>query len=595
MVVLRSPEDDLGRLPYDLLKTGRQLQFNIGELFENLSYPVVAAMDKGDLDALDQAQRQHAPGRLGDNATKDFVLQHVFDIVPNLIKTPEGLLRDLLRRHYKGQALPVILGDRLVELLRQKEVFADWPLEQIVPDRRAFLTFLQERWPAFLSRFPEENRPKIQQDKQDFGFEIPGPTHLPFDHDDVRVYVAAMFTEGLLKPIDFERADIPSESWMRAGIENGRADGRLVRIDGLVSSLAGQVPPVGARHRDWIEFALRWAEVRVRRNQCGQTLPEAQRDKLDALRQRVDAAFEQWVAQRFASLTNLPATHPTMVHHLPRYLARKLEQNQQAKVALVVVDGLSMDQWFVVKTELAAQSGAFRFGEDGLFAWLPTLTSVSRQALFAARAPLYFPDSIGGTNREGSLWAQFWLDAGLRREQVAYVKAAGDPGDLEVLESAVGKFQTRVLGAVVGKVDKIMHGMALGSAGMHNQVRQWTTEGFLGGFLELLLRHDFDVTITSDHGNIEAQGCGRPNEGAVSDLKGERVRVFESQGLRQQVAANYPDAVQWPGIGLPERYLPLFAPNRQAFVPMNANTVCHGGLSVEELIVPWVHVQRSRK
>lgn len=591
VVVLRSPEGDLGRLPYDLLKTGRRLQLSLGKLFGNLSYPVVAVLDKADLDALDQAQRQFAPGRLGDNATKDFILQHVFDVVPNLIKAPEELLRDLLRRHYKGQTLPAMLDARLIEVLRQKDVFAEWPLEQIVSDRHAFLTFLQERWPAFMRHLPDGQQPRIRQAKEDYGFEIPGPTHLPFDHNDVRVYVSALFTEGLLKPIDLGRTDIPLEGWMQAGIDNSRPGDRLVRIDGLVSALAEQLPAEGARHRDWIEFALRWAELLVRLNQCEQVLTGTQYERLAALQQRVDATFEQWVAQRFASLTNLPATHPTMVHHLPRHLARKLEQGRQTRVALVVVDGLSLDQWFVVKTEL----GGFRFSEDGLFAWLPTLTSVSRQAIFAARAPLYFPGSIGGTDREPGLWTQFWLDSGLRREQVAYAKVAGDPDNLDALESTVGKSQTRVLGVVVSKVDKIMHGMALGSAGMHNQVRQWTAGGFLGGLLELLMRYGYDITITSDHGNIEARGCGRPNEGAVSDVKGERVRVFESQGLRHQVAAKYPNAIEWPGIGLPEGYLPLFAPCRQAFVPMNTKTVCHGGMSIEELIVPWVNLQRSRK
>jgi len=117
VVVLRSGEGDLGSLPYDLLEAGRRLSFNLGEIFPNLSYPVVTALDRGDLDALYEAQKRHAPGILGDNATKEFVLRHVFEIAPELIGKPSDLLRVLLRRHYRGQRIPAILDERFVQVL----------------------------------------------------------------------------------------------------------------------------------------------------------------------------------------------------------------------------------------------------------------------------------------------------------------------------------------------------------------------------------------------------------------------------------------------------------------------------------------------
>ncbi len=59
VVVLRSASSELSTLPYDLLQAGRQLSFNLGNLFPNLSYPVVAAMDVGDIASLYQTQEQH--------------------------------------------------------------------------------------------------------------------------------------------------------------------------------------------------------------------------------------------------------------------------------------------------------------------------------------------------------------------------------------------------------------------------------------------------------------------------------------------------------------------------------------------------------
>ena len=97
MVVLHSSASDLNCLPEDLLQAGRRLSFSLGKIFPNLRYPIVTALDRSDLDALYEAQKRHAPGVLGDNATKEFVLRHVFEIAPELIRKPSDLLRVLLK------------------------------------------------------------------------------------------------------------------------------------------------------------------------------------------------------------------------------------------------------------------------------------------------------------------------------------------------------------------------------------------------------------------------------------------------------------------------------------------------------------------
>jgi hypothetical protein len=151
----------------------------------------------------------------------------------------------------------------------------------------------------------------------------------------------------------------------------------------------------------------------------------------------------------------------------------------------------------------------------------------------------------------------------------------------------------RVVGLVVDKVDRIMHGMELGTAGMHNQVRQWAMQGFMARFLDFLLDRGFSTFLTSDHGNIEAVGIGRPSEGVVADLQGERVRVYSDQILRTRVKERFPRAIEWPPLGLPEGFLPLLAPGRSAFVREGERIVGHGGTSVEEVVVPFVYIEQK--
>ena len=596
VVLLRSGAGDLDSLPDDLLQAGRKLYFSLGDIFPRLRYPVVAALDRGDLDALYEAQEKYVTGQLGDNATKEFILRHVFEIAPEVIKEPRDLLRVLLRRHYRGQRIPAIIDERFIQLLRQDDAFDSWPLEAIVPDREAFFAFLQERWPVFLDRIAAKDGQDITRETgEPYGLTFAGPAELPFDDGDVRVYLDNLFLERLLKPLPHQEAAALSGTWASIGVHADPAGDRRRRLDRLAEKLRSSLPAEGARHRDWLRFARGWAELTAliygpgEANDGGDG-PEENRDFRE-LQAQVDEAFTAWLAGRYAGLGNLPPSPPVMLHHVPRYLARHREENPQYKIALLVLDGLSLDQWITVRETLTLRQPDFRFREDAVFAWIPTITAVSRQAIFAGRPPVLFPDSIFTTDREPVLWSQFWTEQGLAPNEIIYAKGLGE-GALEDVTDLLSKPGARVAGLVVDKVDKIMHGMELGTAGMHNQVRQWARHSYLKDLLELLLDRGFRVFLTSDHGNIEATGCGRPAEGVVADLRGERVRVFSDALLRDKVSGRFPGALKWPPVGLPENYFPLIAPDRQAYVRRDERVVCHGGLSLEEVVVPLVQIER---
>ncbi len=282
-----------------------------------------------------------------------------------------------------------------------------------------------------------------------------------------------------------------------------------------------------------------------------------------------------------------------MLHHIAHNIAQYIQTAAKEKVALIIMDGLAFDEWVVLREVFSQQQLDLKFRENMVFAWLPTVTSVSRQSIFAGKPPLYYPESIFNTNKEATLWTQFWNDKGISQREVAYKKGLGEGTSLSEIEELLSYPKIRVVGFIIDKVDKIVHGMELGTAGIHNQVRQWATQGFMIGLLNLLLQNHFDVFITSDHGNIEARGCGQVSEGAIVDLRGVRARVYSDKVLRAQVQKRFPDAIAWPPFGLPENFLPLLAPNRSAFISEGKRVVGHGGISIEELIVPYVQVRRE--
>ena len=173
VVILRLQDAELESLPYDLLQAGRKLSFNLGDLFPNLSYPVIEKLDRSLLDALFEAQRKSPLDRMGDNATKDYILRHVFGIAAELIANEVDLLRALLRLHYGKLQIPLMLAERLIQVLESHDAIKAWPLSEIVLDDEAFFAFLQERWPLFLRS--RGSAKQVREDTREYGLKISRP------------------------------------------------------------------------------------------------------------------------------------------------------------------------------------------------------------------------------------------------------------------------------------------------------------------------------------------------------------------------------------------------------------------------------------
>ena len=612
VVVLRSPSEGLDALPYDLLeqarRQGRCLSLSVGKLFPKLAPNVVLGLDRSCFEALFVAQAQEGSARLGIDASCDFVLRHVFGIAPELIKTPAGLLHVLLRRHYRVMSFPPYLDERFIHLLNQDSMWKGWPLAQIVPDRAAFLEFLDERWPFFVRRSTSMGGGQAKKTGADYNFRFSGPVELPFGHDDLKTYIDNLFQEGLLNPVvDYTINQVP-EPWMRVGMACGDGDGRFIRFGRLLARLKTEIPTETSQHREWIDFAQTWAEWSAIRWQLIDSGAVSANEDYEQLHDHIEQRFAVWMLRSYAALHNLSTYHrPAMVHHIPRHMAHGFMatstqgagSNSPAKFALIVMDGLSLDLWVVLRDIVLSQiDGDIKMSQDGSFAWVPTLTGVSRQAIFASAEPLFFAGNLGSTSKEKTQWTRFWEKHGAKQMEIGYVREGKDQTDNDFL-SAVFKVaehpKMRLLGIVVSKIDQSMHGIKTGSGGLHAIVGQWARSGAMGRLFSGLIELGYDLTITADHGNIHYRGIGRPNVGVVPEERGERVHVFNDENTRAAIAKDFPDAISWPQIGLPETYRALLAPNRGAFLAKDQNAVGHGGIAMEEVIVPFVKISGGTK
>jgi hypothetical protein len=600
VVVLRAARSDLSALPFDLLQQAKRdrrlLSFSLAELFPSLAPHVLSELDRADLDAVSAAQQLFKPEPLGENATRDFLLRTVFRLDAAQIQSVAELLRALLRRHYSNRMIPKTLDDRLIYLLRSTGRWQDWPLDQIVPSRASFFEFLQERWPIFLRQKLDTQAGGLREGPEPFDLRYSGPKDLPFDHDDVRVYIDNLFTDGILLPT---RSISPSPfqgTWMAIGVTGSEANDDISRFRRLLKLLDSNRPSSDSDHQVWVKAATRWAELVAVRWLLPADIEAEDQANFNTSHELIEKTFYEWMVLHYASLYSLSfLPRPIMLHQVPRYMAHRLaSRGSDSKLAVLVIDGFAMDQWAVARHEMPLRKWVTE--EFGVFAWVPTLTSVSRQSIFSGDPPFFFSQSLDTTSKDEQHWNRFWEDHGLRRGDAIFA-CQGTLEDDDVfitrIKEKIDQPRCRVAGIVMGTIDQMLHGIVTGTDGMHAGVRHWAKRGALWRLLDTLLQRGFEVVLTADHGNVEGIGIGKPNVGATAGERGERVHVFPDALLRSSVAAKYPGTIEWPNIGLPDNYLALIAPPLRAFIGEGKRTVAHGGICIEEVIVPFITVTRS--
>ena len=543
VVVLRATRSDVSGLPFDLLEQAKRdrrlLSFSLAELFPSLAPHVLSELDRGDLDAVSAAQQLFKPEPLGENATRDFLLRHVFRLDPAQIQDDAELLRALLRRHYSGKIIPKSLDDRLIHLLRSTDRWQEWPLDQIVPNRANFLEFLQERWPIFVRQRLTLPTSELREEAEPYDLQFSGPVDLPFDHDDVRVYVDNLFTDGLLAPVDGISRSLVEGSWMAVGVAGSAGADQTSRFRKLLQLLQSDSPSPNSDHHVWIQAATRWAEVVALRWSLPVDLPPEDKSRFETAHREIEQRFQEWMVAHYGALHSLSyLPRPAMVHQIPKYMAHRLAAKGSAqKLAVVVIDGLAMDQWAVVRQEMPSRKWLTE--EFGLFACVPTLTSVSRQSIFAGDPPFFFGQNLDTTRKEEQHWMRFWDDRGVRKGDAVYACQGTLEDDDAFIKRIIEKIdqpRCRVAGIVVGTIDQMLHGIVNGTDGMHAGVRHWAKRGSLWRLLDALLELGFEVILTADHGNVEGVGIGKPNVGATADERGERVHVFLDTLLRSNIA-----------------------------------------------------------
>ena len=152
----------------------------------------------------------------------------------------------------------------------------------------------------------------------------------------------------------------------------------------------------------------------------------------------------------------------------------------------------------------------------------------------------------------------------------------------------------KILGLVINTIDDYIKNTDDARFSVNNRIREWMDLGYVQKFLSGLIKEGFDIFITSDHGNVNCIGTGVVSDGSIAEEKSLRVRIYQNKHLADIGKIKAPDSVHWPEENIGFRFSVLLSRGTSAFYHKGEDCISHGGISLEEVIVPFIHLSEGK-
>ena len=293
--------------------------------------------------------------------------------------------------------------------------------------------------------------------------------------------------------------------------------------------------------------------------------------------------------------------------------------NDGHKVMLVVMDNFRYDQWRMLAQEIG---DLFDIDEDLYCSILPTATQYARNAIFSGLMPdqiaRMFPDlwvdedEEEGKNLNEAPLIQTQIERYRRHDTFSYHKI-NTSQEADKLMQQFRQLQKNDLNVVVFNfIDMLSHArtesrmvreLANSESAYRSITLSWMRHSVIADFFRQLAQTDYRIIVTTDHGSIR---CTQPVKIIGDRNTNTNLRYKLGKNLsytdKDLFVIREPQKAQLPSPNLSTSY--VFATGDSFFAyPNNYNyyvsyyrdTFQHGGISLEEMMIPIVTMTGKKR
>src|SRR5690606_28314461 len=194
---------------------------------------------------------------------------------------------------------------------------------------------------------------------------IRAPYLLPFDTSHaLQDTLPQLVRSGALVPVSLSRpASLPG--WANGAVlaPDENATGR--QFDEQLQLLATQCAGLStARWAQWQTIAFPCARLTRLRHAPEGNLTRRQLSNYALWQGRLDGAFLDWLQSYYAPLAGTKLPQPHHLYHVPHYIAYQRRQLNRQRVALLVLDGLSLADWLLIAETWRGRWREWHFSEQ---------------------------------------------------------------------------------------------------------------------------------------------------------------------------------------------------------------------------------------
>lgn len=320
--------------------------------------------------------------------------------------------------------------------------------------------------------------------------------------------------------------------------------------------------------------------------ECKTTMEEISKVVVSAIRHSVypqivpaidaiNQTFQEWIDREyFATLQSNPLLHPKSVNGILPHLSKKYGRDD--KVALLVVDGFTYWQYVILKDAL--HKDGFKTHDGCTLAWLPSITTLSRQAIFRGGVPQQ--DYKQSPDYERKLWQTFWQLQGFNSFEAQYIS---DKDEFAINEGV------KRMAIVTVEMDEKMHS-STDNKDLMSLTENWCPR--ITEKIKTVTNAGYQLYLTTDHGSTLSYGW-RP----LTQVEAVFLYKDGSRGKRHLIYNNKDEQRRFVE---QNQELPLLQHDNwlairddSCFARENTTMITHGGSHFLEVVIPFVKIENS--